>query len=65
MNRMDSTTQEKLANEHYVAMALPVEEQEIIDAISALVLTGEVDFYAAKHAIEDGDWDLAKELISG
>ena len=48
---------------HYTAMALPVEEQEIIDAISALVLTGDVDFYEAKRAVEDGDWELAKTLV--
>jgi len=49
---------------HYKAMVLPAEEQEIINAISALVLLGDVDFYEAKRAIEDGDWDLAQRLIA-
>ena len=56
------TTQTEV-DTHYTAMALPAEEQEIVDAISALVLRGDVDFYLAKHAIEDGDWDLAMRLI--
>ena len=48
---------------HYVAMALPVEEQEIIDKISSLVLRGDVDFYQAKDCIECGDWTRARRLI--
>ena len=56
------TTQTEV-DTHYKAMALPVEEQEIIDAISALVLRGDVDFYQAKRAIEDGDWELARKLV--
>ena len=50
---------------HIARMVEPVEQQNLIDKLSALVLTGGVDFYQAKRAVEDGDWDLAQELIEG
>ena len=44
-------------------MAEPVEEQALIDQLSALVLTGGIDFYAAKRATEDGDWERVRKLV--
>ncbi len=44
-------------------MAEPVKEQKLIDQLTALVLTGEIDFYAAKDATECGDWKRARRLI--
>lgn len=44
-------------------MVEPVKEQKLIDQLSALVLRGEIDFYAAKDATECEDWELARRLI--
>ena len=44
-------------------MVKPVKEQKLIDQLTALVLTGGIDFYAAKEATEDGDWVRARRLI--
>ena len=44
-------------------MAEPVKEQKLIDQLTALVLTGEIDFYAAKDATECEDWERARRLI--
>lgn len=44
-------------------MAEPVKEQKLIDQLTALVLTGEIDFYAAKDATECEDWKRARQLI--
>lgn len=44
-------------------MVEPVKEQKLIDQLSALVLTGAIDFYAAKQATEDGDWERVRRLI--
>ena len=44
-------------------MVEPVKEQKLIDQLTALVITGEIDFYAAKQATEDGDWERARRLI--
>ena len=44
-------------------MAEPTEEQKLVDQLSALVLTGEIDCYAAKDATECEDWERARRLI--
>ena len=44
-------------------MTEPVKEQKLIDQLTALVLTGGIDFYAAKDATECGDWERARRLI--
>jgi hypothetical protein len=44
-------------------MAQPVDNQELHDQLSALVLLGKVDRYQAEYAIEDGDWERARRLI--
>jgi hypothetical protein len=44
-------------------MVEPHPQQELVDTLSALVLTGKVDFYAAKAATECEDWERARELI--
>ena len=44
-------------------MVEPVKEQKLVDQLTTLVLTGEIDFYAAKQATEDGDWARARRLI--
>lgn len=44
-------------------MPEPVDNQELHDQLSALVVTGAIDTYAAKYAIEDGDWERARRLI--
>ena len=44
-------------------MAVPTKEQKLIDQLSALVLIGKVDFYAAKDATECEDWERARRLI--
>jgi len=44
-------------------MVEPVEEQELVDALSALVLLGKVDFYQAKDCTERSDWERARRLI--
>ena len=41
----------------------PAKEQRLIDALSAKVLTGDVDFYQAKRAVECEDWELARKLV--
>ncbi len=45
-------------------MPAPVKHQGLIDKLTALVLLGKVDFYAAKFAVEDSDWKRARELIA-
>ena len=41
----------------------PVENQELVDQLSALVVTGAIDTYAAKDCLECGDWKRARRLI--
>ena len=54
------TTQTELDTRHKI-MAEPLPQQGLVDKLTALVLLGTVDFYAAKQATNDGDW--ARELI--
>ena len=44
-------------------MVEPVKEQKLIDQLTTLVLTGGIDFYAAKDATECEDWKRARRLI--
>ncbi len=44
-------------------MAEPVDHQELHDQVSALALLGKVNYYAAKEATEDGDWERVRRLI--
>ena len=44
-------------------MAEPTKEQKLVDQLSALVLTGKVDYYAAKDATECEDWERARRLV--
>ena len=44
-------------------MVKPVANQALHDKISALALLGKVNYYEAKQATEDGDWELARRLI--
>ncbi len=44
-------------------MVEPHEEQALVDKLSALVLLGKVDFYQAKQATEDGNWERARRLV--
>ncbi len=48
---------------HLETMPAPVKHQGLIDKLSAMVLLGKVDFYAAKFAVEDSDWERARQLI--
>ena len=44
-------------------MAEPVKEQALFDKLSALALLGKVNYYQAKQATEDGDWEQVRRLI--
>ena len=44
-------------------MVEPVKEQKLHDHVSALALLGKVNYYEAKQATEDGDWDRVRRLI--
>ncbi len=44
-------------------MTEPVKESAMIDKLSALVLLGKIDFYAAKDVTECEDWERARRLI--
>ena len=44
-------------------MVKPVDHQELIDQLCALTLLGKINYYQAKQATEDGDWELARRLI--
>ena len=44
-------------------MPQPVDHQDLIDTLSALALLGKVNWYQAKQATEDGDWERARRLI--
>ena len=44
-------------------MVEAVKEQALIDKLSALALIGKVNWYQAKAAVEDADWNLAGQLI--
>ena len=48
---------------HLETMKLPLDNQELHDQVSALALLGKVNYYAAKQATEDEDWELARKLI--
>ena len=41
----------------------PIENQALVDQLSALVVTGAIDTYAAKDCLECGDWERARRLI--
>ena len=44
-------------------MPQPVDHQELIDQLCALALLGKINYYQAKQATEDGDWERARRLI--
>ena len=44
-------------------MPEPVDHQELIDQLCALTLLGKINYYEAKQATEDGDWERARRLI--
>ena len=44
-------------------MVKPVDRQALYDKVSALALLGKVNYYEAKQATEDGDWEQARRLI--
>ena len=44
-------------------MVKPVDRQALYDKVSALALLGKVNYYEAKQATEDGDWERARRLI--
>ena len=44
-------------------MVEPVTEQALVDKLCALVLLGKINYYQAKQATEDGDWERARRLI--
>ena len=44
-------------------MVKPVNNQKLHDQVSALALLGKVNYYQAKQATEDGDWERARRLI--
>jgi hypothetical protein len=48
---------------HQELMVRPVEHQELIDELSALVLLKKVDGHAANAAINFRDWETVRELI--
>ncbi len=48
---------------HLETMKTPVDNQELHDQLSALVLLGKAERYVAKQVTEDGDWERARELI--
>ena len=48
---------------HLETMKPPVDNQELIDQLCALALLGKINYYKAKQATEDGDWERARRLI--
>lgn len=48
---------------HQELMVRPVEEQELVDQLSALVLQKKINFDAAKACVVLRDWETARELI--
>ncbi len=56
------TTQTEIDTQLQI-MVEPVEEQALVDKLSALVLLGKVDFYAAKDCVETENWERARWLI--
>ena len=48
---------------HHEINTEPVDNQELVDQLSALVVTGAIDTYAAKDCLECGDWERARRLI--
>lgn len=50
--------------QHLDTMLEPVEGQELVDQLTALVLLGKVDWYLAKKCVELRDWETAREVIA-
>ena len=50
-------------NDRLKNMGKPGDNQELIDQLCALALLGKINYYQAKQATEDGDWERARRLI--